>query len=147
MAFLSVNVFANDDRVTRIAIKNLGYKIVAESGSELRDRESELGITERREYVITRTRRVPRKPVEYYRFTVTVEQYTDERKAQRRVEFIDSGLPGLKSKQSAGMGFRVGKTVYVVSTDVYARVLDGSLSSVTSKFEEWVIDGTPDPID
>ena len=140
---------ANIDRVTRVSIENLGYKVVASSKPELLAWEQDLGVVRKSVYAIRRNRQVPGKPNGYYRFTIKVEEYASEDRAQDRVELMDSTPPAPDSIRNAPefdyrMGFRRGKTVWVVSTNHYAPVYDGALASVTSKFEEWITDASPE---
>lgn len=140
---------ANTDHVTRVSIENLGYKVVASSKPELLAWERDLGVVKKSVYAIRRNKQVSGTPRDYYRFTIKVEEYASEDRAQDRVELMDSTPPEPDSLRIAPdfnyrMGFRRGKTVWVVSTDFYALVDDGALVSVTSKFAEWITDALPE---
>lgn len=142
---MTAGAFANDPEV-KIAIENLGYYIESGAAPDLSDWEvNDFRMIEKREYAIRRNKRVPGKPAGYYRFTVKVEVYASEFDAEARVENLDATPPGPESRRTAPefdwrYGFRIGTKVYVLSTDTYAHVEDGTLGSVASKFEEWVID-------
>lgn len=144
MLIFSGSAFAKDPEL-KIALENLGYTIVAVSAPKLREWEMSFGMIEKREYAIRRNRRIPGKPARYYRFIVKVEEYGSQEEAETRAYNILATPPGPDSKQTGPefdlrYGFRIEKKVYVVSTDVYAIVADGTLGSVTSKLEDWVRD-------
>lgn len=144
MLVLSGTAFAKDPEL-KIALENLGYTIVAGSTAELRQWEKTFGMIEKRQYAIKRKKKVRGKPAGYYRFVVKVEEFRSEDEAEMRLDNINATPPGPDSKQTGPEfdlreGFRFGKKVYVVSTDVYRFVTDGTLTNVTSKLDEWVAD-------
>ena len=145
LLMMTAATYANDPEV-KISVENLGYYIVAGSAPDLKEWEvKDFRMIEKREYFIRRNKRVPGKPAGYYRFTVKVEVYASEFDAAARIENIEATPPGPESKRTAPefdwrYGFRLGTKVYVLSTDNHSHVEDGSLASVASKFEEWVID-------
>lgn len=143
---LSASVLANDPEL-RLAFGNLGYVSTGVANEKVTERESGSGMIGKRRYEITRNRRVPGKPVGYYRFTVTVEEYGSEAAAIIRERRIAAGLAdeedGIPPSEFAlRYGFHLGNKVYVVTPGRYELVLDGALGSVTSKLEEWVIDAS-----
>lgn len=116
------------------AIASLGYKITGEIAAagadwELRD----FKMRSKRIFSVKSTKKVPGEKNLYYRFAVTIEEYGTEEDAQKRLAHIESTPPGPDSKLIAPEyalreGFRRGKEVYVVSTNVYTFVADKSLS-------------------
>ena len=83
------------------------------------------------------------------RFFVDVEEFASEDDAQLRMDHNVATPPGPDSKMIAPEydlreGFRVGTKVYVVGTDVYGFVIDGSLTAFRKKLQVLVEDFKPD---
>lgn len=146
-AMLSAPALANDEKV-RIAIENLGYRITAESSPALTDFEKAVfKMVSKRTYAIKRSGRTRRPPPRDLSFVVKVEEYASETHAKNRVDHLASNPPRFDSRTTVpGHDFRdafhVGNEVYVIITDKYSHVADGTLASVASKFQEWIIDAT-----
>lgn len=81
-------------------------------------------------------------------FWVTVEDLTSEADAQKRLDHIVATPPGPDSKLTGPEydlreGFRVGTKVYVVGTEVYMFVKDGSLTAFRKKLQQLVENAKP----
>lgn len=124
------------------AITSLGFKVtwkITAAGAdwELRD----FKMREKRVFAIKSLKKVPGEKNMYYRYSVQIEEYASEADAQKRSDHISATPPGPDSKMvgpefDLRVGFRRGTLVYVVSTDVYKFVVDGSLNKLRRKLEE-----------
>jgi len=123
-------------------LTSLGYKVtwkITAAGAdwELRD----FNMREKRVFAIKSLKKVPGEKNMYYRYSVQIEEYASEADAQTRSDHISATPPGPDSKMvgpefDLRVGFRRGTLVYVVSTDVYKFVVDGSLDKLRQKLEE-----------
>ena len=123
-------------------ISSLGYKIswkVTAAGAdwELRD----FNMREKRVFAIKSRKKVPGEKNMYYRYSVQIEEYTSEADAEKRMAHIAATPPGPDSKMvgpenALREGFRRGKLVYVVGTEVYKFVADTSLNKFRLELEK-----------
>lgn len=145
-ALLTIVVFAATGTAQTKHFENtltsLGYKItwkVTAAGAdwELRD----FNMREKRVFAIKSKAKVPGEKNMYYRYSVQIEEYASEADAQKRIDHIAATPPGPESKMvgpenDLRVGFRRDKLVYVVSTDVYKFVADGSLYKFLEQLEK-----------
>ena len=123
-------------------LSSLGYKItwkVTAAGAdwELRD----FNMKEKRVFSVKSRKNVPGEKNMYYRYSVQIEEYASEADAKKRMDHIAATPPGPESKMigpeyALRGGFCRGTLVYVVSTDVYKFVVDGSLNKFRLLLEE-----------
>lgn len=123
-------------------LSSLGYKItwkVTAAGAdwELRD----FNMKEKRVFAIRSRKKVPGEKDMYYRYNIRIEEYASETDAEKRVEHIIATPPGPDSKMvgpehALREGFRRGRLVYVVGTEVYKFVADKSLNKFRLELEK-----------
>ena len=123
-------------------LSKFGYKVTSRINSagadwELRD----FNMREKQIFNIKSKTKVPREKNMYYRYTIRVEEFGSEADAEKRMEHIAATPPGPTSKMEAPEyalreGFRRGKLVYVVETDVYMFIADKSMSKFRAQLED-----------
>ena len=91
-------------------------------------------------YAIKSRKRVPGEVALYYRYSVRIEEFDSEADAEKRMAYVESTPPGADSKLigpefALREGFRRGRSIYVVSTDVYRFVADRSLSKFKNRLK------------
>lgn len=121
---------------------SLGYKItwrVSAAGAdwELRD----FNMRSKHVFAIKSKAKVPGEKNMYYRYSVSIEEYPTVADAEKRMDHITATPPGPDSKMVAPehdlrVGFRRSHRVYVISTDVYTFVVDGSLNKFRLQLDE-----------
>lgn len=137
-------VFGANAKDTKLekAIASLGYKITFRSASHAQGwKKNDFMMQNKKIFSIKSRKKVPGEKNLYYRFAIKIEEYENEADAQKRLDYIESTPPGPNSKLEGPEydlreGFRRGKSVYVISTNVYTFVVDKSLSKFREKLEE-----------
>ena len=155
----STNAPAQQDVELRSAIAKAGYTVSkSASGGVLADWELNWKIVSKRTYSIVgkkadKNARCGPETVGARcitpRFWVDVEEFASETDAQKRIEHIVATPPGPDSKFTAPEfdlreGFRIGPRVYVVGTEVYMFVADGSLTAFREKLNRLIVDFKPE---
>ena len=131
------------NEITERTLKSMGYTIVKTSSPALQDWEiNDLKMESKQIFVIMSVRKIPGNENMYRRFAVTIEKYKDQADAVERIRNIEATPPGPNSKLTAPEyalreGFGRGLTlVFVVSTEVYTFVADGSLHKFTQDLDK-----------
>lgn len=122
-------------------LASLGYRITFRNNPVPTDwQKNEFDLQSQRIYAVKSLKPVRGERNLYYRFSVAVETYKNESDAEKRMAFITKTPPGVDSKMQPEYvlreGFRRGRLVYTVSTDVYKFYLDGDLKRLREKLEK-----------
>ena len=132
---VGITVTANaQDKVLEKTLNSMGYTIVSRSTPALQSWEtSDLKMESKQIFVIKSVKKVPGGENLYRRMAVTIEKYKDPADAIQRLKNIQATPPGPNSKMEGPEyalreGFMRDVTqVYVVSTETYTFVADGSM--------------------
>ena len=122
------------DKILEKTLNSMGYRVIKPSSRALQEWEAnDLKMDSKQVFAIKSVKKIPGSEDMYRRLAVTIEKYKNPQDASQRLKNIQATPPGPNSKLTAPEyalreGFMRGATmVYVISTDVYTYVADGSM--------------------